>query len=105
VIWLYRGSFSPDGALIATAADDATARIWDAATGALLVTLVPLPGGGYATLLPDGGYKLEGDPTDRLWWAIKLCRFEAGELDPYVPGIRRPPLRAPVLTPRELGWA
>jgi hypothetical protein len=26
-----------------------------------------------------------------LWWAIKLCRFTPGELDPYVPGIRRLP--------------
>jgi len=84
-------AYSPDGSLIATAAGDGTARVWDTATGHLLVTLVPLPGGSYATLLPDGSYKLDGDPAGRLWWAIKMCRFEPGELDPYVPGIRRLP--------------
>jgi hypothetical protein len=24
-----------------------------------------------------------------LWWAIKLCRFGPGELDPYVPHLRQ----------------
>ena len=84
-------AFSPDGTLIATASDDGTARIWDAASGTTLATLVTLPDGGYATLLPDGSYKLDGDPGDTLWWAIKLCRFAPGELDPYVPEIK--PLR------------
>ena len=56
-------AFSPDGTLLATASDDGTARIWDTATGATLATLVPLPDGGYAILLPDG-YKLDGDPGD-----------------------------------------
>ena len=92
-------AFSPDGTLLATASDDATARIWDAATGAHLVSLVPLPEGGHATLLPDGRYKLSGDSAGRLWWAIKLCRFEPGELDPHVPGISRLAPDAPVLPP------
>lgn len=48
------------------------------------------------TLLPDGKYKLEGDPGDRLWWAMKLCRFQAGELDPYVPEIERLGADAPL---------
>jgi WD40 repeat protein len=30
--------WSPDGALIATASSDRTARVWDADTGALLTT-------------------------------------------------------------------
>jgi WD40 repeat protein len=93
-------AFSPDGTLIATASADGTAFIWDTATGAHLATLVALPGGGYATLLPDGRYKVDGDPTDRVWWAIKLCRFEAGELDPYVPHIKRLPPDAPILLHR-----
>jgi WD40 repeat protein len=90
-------AFSPDGTLIATASDDGTTRIWDTATGTYLATLVALPDGGYATLLPDGRYKLAGDLADRVWWAIKLCRFEAGELDPWVPGIRRLAADEPVL--------
>ncbi len=82
-------AFSPDGTLLATASADGTTCVWDAGSGTRLATLVVLAGGGYATLLPGGRYKLEGEPGDRLWWAIKLCRFGAGELDPYVPGVRR----------------
>jgi len=47
-------------------------------------------------LVPDG-YKLDGDAGDHVWWAIKLCRFAPGELDPYVPGLRRLPTDAPIL--------
>jgi WD40 repeat protein/3',5'-cyclic AMP phosphodiesterase CpdA len=89
-------AFSPDGSLIATASWDNTARIWESTTGRWLATLVPLPGDGHAVLLADGGYKIEGDPRDALWWAIKLCRFEAGELDPYVPGLRVLPADHPI---------
>jgi WD40 repeat protein len=90
-------TFSPDGTLIATVSDDGTTRIWAAATGAHLATILALADGGYTTLLADGGYKIEGDPGDDLWWAIKLCRFGPGELDPYVPEIRRMEPEAPVL--------
>ena len=73
-------AFSPDGTLIATASADGTAVIWDTDTGAPLVMLIALSTGGYATLLADGTYKLGGDPGDDIWWAMKLCRFEPGEL-------------------------
>jgi uncharacterized protein YjbI with pentapeptide repeats len=89
-------AFSPDGTQLATASADDTVRIWDTATGDALATLLSLPGDGYAVLTPDG-YKLEGDPGDRLWWAIKLCRFEPGELDPYDPGIVRLLADAPIV--------
>nr|MDT0656478.1 pentapeptide repeat-containing protein [Micromonospora sp. DSM 115978] len=89
-------AFSPDGTLLATASWDNTARIWDPATGRWLATLVSLPGDGHAVLLADGGYKIDGDPRDVLWWAVKLCRFEAGELDPYVPGLRPVPADHPI---------
>ena len=68
-------AFSPSGALLATASSDATARLWDVASGAHLATLVPLPSGGYITLLPDARYKLDGDPGDCLWWAAGLRRL------------------------------
>lgn len=59
-------------------------------------TLLALDKGGYAVLLPDGSYKLEGNPGCTLWWAFKLCRFAPGELDPYDPRIRRLPTDAPI---------
>ncbi len=34
----------------------------------------------------------------RFWHAINLCRFDPGELDPYVPGLRLP-LDAPFIQP------
>ncbi len=81
-------AFSPDGALVATASDDGTARIWDVATGASRTVLIPLDDGGYATIA-DEGYKLQGDAHGRFWWVAKLCRFEPGELDSFVPGLTR----------------
>ncbi|MGD0069041.1 MAG: pentapeptide repeat-containing protein [Streptosporangiaceae bacterium] len=81
-------AFSPDGALIATASTDTTVRIWHTDTEKLLGTLIALPGGGNALLLVDGRYRID-DPGDDIWWAIKLCRFNPGELDSYVTGMRR----------------
>ncbi|MEO7194478.1 MAG: pentapeptide repeat-containing protein [Pseudonocardiaceae bacterium] len=89
-------AFSPDGSLLATTSTDGTARLWDPATGAARATLFALEAGGYGVLLPDGSYKLEGNPGRSLWWAIKLCRFAPGELDAHVPAIRRLPADAPL---------
>ena len=89
-------AYSPDGTQLATTSDDNTTRIWNPATGAWRATFVPLEAGGYAVLLPDGSYKLDGDPGRALWWAIKLCRFAPGELDPYDSRIRRLPADVPI---------
>ncbi len=83
-------AFSPDGTLLATAADDSTTRLWDVGTGECTAVLLNLPE-GYAVLYSDGTYKLDGDPGDVLWWAVKLCRFDPGELDDHVPGLERRP--------------
>jgi WD40 repeat protein len=90
-------AFSPSGALLATASADATARLWDVTSGAHLATLVPLPSGGYITLLADGTYKFHGDPGDRLWWAAGLHRLGPDEVNSRFPGIRRLPADAPIL--------
>ena len=88
-------AFSPDGTLLVTASDDGTVRIWEVDTGTVRVTLAEFSKGGYASLSLDG-YRVEGDLDNRLWWAIKLCRFAPGELDPYVPGLRRLAADAPL---------
>jgi WD40 repeat protein len=63
----------------------------------LVATLVASRVGGWAALLPDGrSYKAAGDVSDVLWWAIKLCRFEVGELDPYDPTIHHLPHQQPI---------
>ena len=89
-------SYSPEGDLLASGGDDATVRLWDPDTGAERAVLVRMAA-GWAALLPDGSYKLEGDPDGSFWWAVKTCRFEPGELDPYDPRVRRLPAGAPIL--------
>ena len=88
-------AFSPSGALLATASSDATARLWDVASGAHLATLVPLPSGGSITLLPDARYKLGGDPGDCLWWAAGLRRLGPAEVSSRFPEVRRLPRTPP----------
>ena len=63
-----------------------------------VATLVTTRNGAWAALLPDGrSYKSAGDVSDVLWWAVKLVRFEAGELDPYDPSIHCLPDSQPIL--------
>ena len=57
---------------------------WDIASGTCLATLLSTPE-GWAAFTPDGHYKIGGDIAGSFWHVIGLCRFEPGELDPYLP--------------------
>jgi len=87
-------AFSPDGRWLVSGSDVNTIRLWDAATGAMELELLPLAD-GWGAYAPDGRYKYAGNPVGGFWYMINLCRFELGELDPFLRNIRRIPLDEP----------
>lgn len=90
-------AFSPDGLLLASASHDGTARLWHVATGACLAVLLPRPE-GWAAFTLDGRFKLGGDIQGAFWHLVGPCRFEPGELDPYLPEPLRVPDDQPLFT-------
>jgi len=80
-------AFSPDDRTLGSASADNTIRLWSTTTLRCLTILMPTPE-GWVAWSPDGRYKYEGDITGHCWHAINLCRFEPGELDEWVPGLR-----------------
>ncbi|WP_322762122.1 hypothetical protein, partial [Frankia sp. Cr2] len=91
---------SPDGSLRAVGHLDGTVELRRTDSGDTLATLVGLDAGGWAVLLPDGRFKIEGDPGRSLWWVIKLCRFEPGDLDRLDIDTGLPDLRPSAVRPR-----
>lgn len=87
---VYAAEISPDNMAIAAASANGIIQFQELASDVIIARLVLLPTGGFATVFPGSlAYKLNDDPGDRIWWALKLCRFGPGELDPYVPEIRK----------------
>ena len=64
-----RARFFPDGARLATASLDGTLRVWDATSGALLITIEGIEGLRWFTISPDGARILtaSADGTATLW--------------------------------------
>ncbi|WP_437516737.1 phosphorylase family protein [Sorangium sp. So ce1099] len=82
-------AFWSGGATLVTSSTDGTLRLWDVRTGACLAVLLSLPD-GWVAFRADGRYKLGGDVAGGFWHAANLCRFEPGELDALIPGLRIP---------------
>ncbi|MBH0779465.1 WD40 domain-containing protein [Nocardia bovistercoris] len=83
-------AFRPGGGLLASGGDDGNTILWDtdADSPAIRATLLGLPE-GWAALAPDGRYKFDGAIAGQFWQVIGMSRFEIGELDPYLPEVRR----------------
>ncbi|WP_405151544.1 TIR domain-containing protein [Sphaerisporangium sp. NBC_01403] len=83
-------AYSPAGDLLASAGDDGAVILWDLAGGVPVqrATLLGLAE-GWAAFSPDGRYKMEGEIAGQFWYVVGMCRFDPGELDPYLPGVRQ----------------
>jgi len=91
-------AWRPDGAVVVTASVDGSIRLWKTATGECLGALLGLPE-GWVAFTPDGRYRAGGEVRGAFWHVIGLCRFEVGELDPYLSSPLRGEGDAPLFDP------
>ena len=97
-------TYSRDGSRVITASGDGTTRIWDAQTGAWLLTLLSFSDGSWAVVDPEGRFDGSDDgEVDGLAWVIggegyRLDQLRAHYYDPgllaKVLGFRSEPQRA-----------
>jgi WD40 repeat protein len=80
-------AFSPDGRALASGSADGSLRLGDIQTGRCLAVLRGFPE-GWVAFTPDGRYEFGGNVAGGFWHATALCRFEVGELDEFIPGLR-----------------
>jgi uncharacterized caspase-like protein len=83
-------AFSPDGRWALTGSGDGSTRLWDAASGKWLATLVSFREGGWAVVDPEGRYDAS-DPDDAtgLHFVADNDVIELGQLKQrfYTPGL------------------
>src|SRR5207302_3238922 len=80
------GAFSPDGHLLVSVSDDHTARLWDLATGSLLVGSAPAGRSDRRFLAP-------GDvPSPDGKWVLRVEEQTARFIDPATGSERGPRL-------------
>lgn len=88
-------AFSRDGRHLATGSLDCTTRVWELASGRCVGVLYAQKNDTVA-YRPDGRYRLVGDLGGNFWHTIGLHRYEAGELEEFVPGGLRIPDEEPL---------
>jgi WD40 repeat protein len=88
-------AWNSGGNCLASASVDGTVTLWEVESGQARATLLRTRE-GWVLFTPDGRYKIGGEPRGEFWYILNLCRFEVGELDDVIPGIRRMGIEEPI---------